>query len=193
MHSGPNPSAAFFAESSLERTTWKNIYQKNIRLNAEVKKIVRSKVAELQMEDEDLRICGVHCRGTDYLSLKPTNHPIQPSTEEVIEKTRKVMTEHSCDKVFLATEDALIAKKFASAFGNKLVMAYPPYEEYEDGEFFIRKDMSLYQSGLEYLCTLEILSSCTCIIGTACGGSMMAALMANNPEYEYYFWLGLYE
>ena len=32
------------------------------------------------------RVLGVLCRGTDYTSRKPKNHPIQPSIDMVVDK-----------------------------------------------------------------------------------------------------------
>jgi hypothetical protein len=191
MPDGAEPSASFFANPiGEERKEWRRIYQKYIRLNAEMEATAQKRKNEIIMPCE--RVCGVLCRGTDYLNHKPAHHPAQPSLEEVISKAQEVMEQHSCDKIFLATEDADIMEAFRKVFGNRLISAYKQDANYNRETRFIRTDVTPYRAGLEYLCTLSILSQCTCIVATACGGSMMASLMAQNPEYEYYFWRGLY-
>lgn len=60
------------------------------------------------------------CRGTDYLSNRPKNHPVQPEPQEAIRKAREVMREHHCRRIYLATEDEDIYRQFREAFGDAL-------------------------------------------------------------------------
>lgn len=54
---------------------------------------------------------GLYLRGTDYIALKPSGHPIQPTVEQAIDVVNEYIAKYDIEKVFLVTEDAKIYKK----------------------------------------------------------------------------------
>lgn len=149
----------------------------------------------------DKRTVGVLCRGTDYVMVKPKNHPIQPDTETVIEDTRKVMKEYCCTHVFIATEDQDILDSFKTEFGECLL--------YLEQERLSKKGMgkdswladekkkhnieqNKRKAGLDYMAATYILSRCTCYIGGRTGGSKGVLIMTKGFEFEKTYNLGLY-
>lgn len=135
---------------------------------------------------------GVHCRGTDYLSMKPHNHPVQPPVEKVIEKAKETMIQYGCERIILATEDKEVEKLFQSEFGNQLIIPFPAWDGYIKGEGFSRADISKREDGLIYLSAMALISQCPHMLLSPCGGSMWASFMSEDPISEYIFWDGLY-
>ena len=76
---------------------------------------------------EEKKILGVLCRGTDYMTLRPHNHPVQPSADIVINKAKAIMREFRCDYCYLATEDESILSAFRKAFGDHLLVSQNIY------------------------------------------------------------------
>ncbi|MEG1523730.1 MAG: hypothetical protein RR475_01745 [Clostridia bacterium] len=190
LYEGPSPCKAFFYNEFGMRDEWKKIYARYIRLKPEIEAYIEDKRKALHIED-GIRTVGVKCRGTDYSKRRTYGHQIQPDTASIIEQTQRVMQEYGCSKVFLSCEDEDIRRDFEAKLGAKLIMSEPAVE-YDGCSILYGKETGKFQDNLEYLCSLAIVSRCTCIVATACGGSMVSALMAKNPEYEYYYCIGLY-
>ncbi len=110
---------------------YRKIVSRYVRLN-EKTKIYIDKIFDDCFDKSD-RILGVVVRGTDYTTQKPKNHPIQPTIEQAIEKTREIVQEQMCKKIFLATEDKTIYDAFSQAFGKQLVTNPKEYIKYRGG------------------------------------------------------------
>lgn len=146
------------------------------------------------------KILGVHCRGTDFTSLKPNGHPIQPTASEAIAKAKEVMQAHRCARLYLATEDADIYEAFAEQFGKKLIAAdsyrwragdLKPGQSNSSRSYNASRDKR-YQDGLAYLAETYLLSKCSCFVGGATRGTLGALLMSDGFEYQHVFDLGIY-
>ena len=68
--------------SEKELHIWCQWYKKYIHLNKKTSQYVEQEYQQLFSGKQ--KVLGVICRGTDYLALKPSGHPVQPSTEQVI-------------------------------------------------------------------------------------------------------------
>ena len=178
---------------------WGEMFKKYVRLNPSSEKKLSSKYNEL-LKDRG-RVLGVHCRGTDFTTLKPLHHPIQPEPMEVIEKTKKAMEEWHCDYLYLATEDADIYDLFVKHFGDKLILDDAARwritdlsEGKSNSELLSSSDkLSRYNGGLEYLSQVCLLSQCTCFIGGSTRGTLGVLLMSNGFENYYIYNLGVYK
>ena len=112
------------------------------------------------------KFLGIIIRGTDYTTLKPKGHAIQPSIEMVIEKANEVMTSFKCKKIFLATEDKRNYDRIVEVFGVQNVLTNQKrWIDYKGGMINTYYDNNIrkndrYISGLEYLSTIYILSKC---------------------------------
>ncbi len=192
----PNDSMSFFLNKK-KRDYWKKIAQKYIRLNYGTRKVIEKEERNLFGKDRKDRVLGVLCRGTDYVQLKPFRHPVQPTAEEVIEKAKKVMKRRKCQKLFLATEDEEILKKFQKAFGKKLIYSNQKRFSNTKGSYlskihFERKN-DAYLKGLEYLTTIILLSKCDCFIAGRTSGTIGAVLFSKGFDYTYFWDKGRYK
>lgn len=178
---------------------FRDLYQKHIHFNENTEKYlldIKNKVFGNRKN-----IIGVLCRGTDYTSLKPKGHPIQPTPQMVIEDTKEAMKHYNCDTVFLATEDQDILNIFQSHFGSHLL--------YIEQERFCQKNISKgellaetrrrtipnfdpYTAALQYLSAIWLLTQCDCFIGGRTGGTKGVLIMSQGFKYQYIYNLGIY-
>ena len=153
---------------------------------------MESKYKEMFAQND--RVLGVLARGTDYLKIKPVNHPIQPTLDQLISKLNVVLEEQKCNKIFLATEDKTIVDKLRGEYGEKLVLNDCEYVDYKDG---FLSDINLgdrkLKSNVDYLTNIYILSKCNCIVAGRTSGTVTAAVFSKGWEYSYFFDLGYYE
>ncbi|NBJ91320.1 O-fucosyltransferase family protein [Parablautia muri] len=159
-----------------------------------------SLLAEFQIERKKLfenkRVLGVLARGTDYVNLRPHNHPVQPTAMQVAEKVRKVMDKYSCTYIFLATEDKAIYDVMKTQFGDKLLTVettrYITSGKENINDMHSDRNEDKYLKGKEYLVSVWLLSKCNCLVAGNVGGTHGALLMSPGYEYSYIFDLGLY-
>ena len=144
------------------------------------------------------RVLGVHIRGTDYVSIKLHGHPIQPTAEQTISKTKEVMRDYNFDTVYLATEDKNIVADFQVAFGESLILPDVEYVNYDASkykvidEFHVDRENYKYLSGLDYVVSILLLSKCNGLIASPCNGTGSALFLSEGFEYFYMFRLGVY-
>ena len=183
-----------------ELKIWCKIYKEFVVFNKNTKEYIDNEYNTLIPKNK--KVLGVLCRGTDYTSLKPKWHPIQPSVEDVIELAKEKMKELNLEYIYLATEEKHIEEKFKESFPGKIITNK---RNYYDDKYYSNNDINLigqvhfdrenddYYKGLEYISSLTILSRCNALIGGNCGGTC-AAIYMNNMRYEYthVFDLGLY-
>ena len=50
-------------------------------------------------------ILGILARGTDYITVKPSGHPIPPNIDMMIDDINEMDKKYSYDWLFLTTED----------------------------------------------------------------------------------------
>ncbi len=142
------------------------------------------------------RVLGVHLRGTDYNTMRPYNHPIQPPVEFAVSKTVELLPDWNCDKIFLATEDESIADIFKDFFKENCVTLDRAYIDYKDGDWItsqrIDRANDHFLQGKEYLMEIILLSTCTSFIGSRNSGSVGVMMFADKFEHTYFFNLGRY-
>lgn len=175
---------------------WRHICAEYIRFNPETQAFLDDKKRVLLDQHEGGKL-GILCRGTDYLSLKPAGHPIQPAIDTVIEKARLLMKEKECKYVFLATEDMDILQKFQREFGSQLIVNESErFSNIEEGKYLHemaeQRKLNKYDSGLNYLTTIYLLSQCDYLIAGRTSGLIGALLMGKPYEYQYFWDLGCY-
>ena len=148
------------------------------------------------------KVLGVICRGTDYLALKPSGHPVQPEIKDVIAYCKKYMEKNKYDAIYLATEERKTRDLFKKEFPGKILENKRRYYDdiYDkDSSISYIKDVHFerendnYWSGLEYLSSIILLSRCDALVGGNCGGTL-GAIFFNDEKYEFthVFDLGLY-
>ena len=184
----------FLTGESGELEYWRQQVRRYISLSETAKKRVEEEYHRLFAVDD--KVLGVKCRGTDYANGKPKNHPIQPTPEQALARADEIMREHSCTKVFLATEDAAFYELFSAHFGDRLIANKTSYMRYQGGsvgkEEYEGHD-SAYESGMEYLITTMLLAKCDCLCAGCVSATVGALLLTEGYEYTYLFDLGIYQ
>ena len=61
-------------------------------------------------------------RGTDYLAIKPKNHPISPDSEMVFHDIKNMDNKNKYNFIFLATEDDIIREKMIFFSGQLIIV-----------------------------------------------------------------------
>ena len=192
----PNDSLDFLYNDKVVKY-YHEISDKYIRFRPEILELLEKKEESiLGKKDNRKRILGVLARGTDYTGLCPYYNPIQPTIEQMIEKINKYCDKYNCEKIYIATEDEGILKQFKDIYGNKLL--YTDQKRisnvstylYENKEFVIERNP--FDRGIEYLCSIYLLSKCNGLVAGRTTGTVGTCIMADNYEFKYIFSLGRY-
>lgn len=138
---------------------------------------------------------GVLCRGTDYLALQPSGHPLQPATEDVIADCRRLMQERELEYLYLATEDQNIWERFESAFPGE-VYSYQQMHYSVSGDQNINdvanRNGNARDRNCDYLISILILAQADYVLAGAANGSYGARLLRKNDDNFCFYNLGLY-
>lgn len=173
---------------------WKNVFDRYFQIKDD---LLTDFVEVKQKMFQGKRVLGVLARGTDYISLRPKNHPIQPTTQQIIEKASEIMEKYHCDYVYVATEDEKIYNHLKNYFGNRMLaintLRYSTNERENINDIISNKESNKYSKGREYLLTIWLLSQCNCLVGGNVGGTQGALLMSSGYEFQYIFDLGVYQ
>lgn len=177
---------------------FQNFWHTNIRYSEKAKGYIEEQYQQLFPSSG--AVLGVLCRGTDYISLRPRGHYVQPNLDMIIDKIWEVIEEYHYEYVFCATEDAELYKGLKDAFEGKIRLFGLDVERvrYKEGyllnDLYKKQKMDIFQRQLNYLTEMELLSRCQGLIAGKTTGSRFLPVMKSG-EYEYlYFWeLGRYE
>lgn len=192
----PSDAIEFF-ENAEERKKWHELYCTYIKCNAEIKQYIRKREEELFANDSQKKVLGVLCRGTDYTKLKPQNHPIQPTAEQVIEKIFEIKEKYRVDNIFLVTEDEAVLEIFKERFSREELKYIETKRFKSSKEEYLVKTMKnrkadIKQQGIDYLTQIALLAKCDYFIAGRTSGSVGVAIITEGFEYEYYWDLGRY-
>lgn len=186
----PDDSIAYDVQ---ELEIWKTIADKYLIVNDNIEKEANEIAQKLF---GTFNVLGVLARGTDYVNMRPYNHPIQPTVEQLMEKIDVVMVEQNCTKIYLATEDKGIFIRFKDKYGDKVIALDVERHETRGNENIndIRRTQKKdgYTIAKEYLLTILLLSKCDCLVAGNTSGSIGALLLNKKYKYQYIFNLGRY-
>ena len=184
---GPTFQTAFNIDSE-EFEIWNCMYHKFAIFNDKVNKYIEEELFDLNIDENRL---GVIIRGTDYTNLKPKGHPVQPDTEELLAVIEQKLKEGRYEYIYVATEEKQLYDMIANKFGESIVLSNKRFyydQVYYDGnyqyigEINFDRENDNYLKGLEYLSSMIILSKCGCIVGSNCGGTLMALLFTSERK-----------
>lgn len=185
-----------FARISRNRDVVKNrnaflalreVYHRKFQIQDVALEIMNAEYQRIFQGTEGNRILGALYRGTDYKSIQPANHFVQPELDEFAQTCKKYMEEWECGYIFVATEDADALKYLKDVFGEKLL--YTSQQRYRcTGDKFLfelpgKRENDRYLRGIEYLQALYCLSKCNCIVSGRNGG-LNGVLILKEGEYE---------
>lgn len=158
--------------------------------NEQVKDYIRSRQERFLPCPQ--RTLGVLVRGTDYIHNPFPNHPRQADPEQVIRRITEVEKEWEFDRIFLSTEDADVCLRMKEAYGDRISFTDQERYRVRPGQVLVqlhqeKKPGEGFRLGVEYLCTLNLLSQCRSLIasGGCCG--LTEVLRENEGRYEHVF------
>ena len=142
-------------------------------------------------------VLGLLVRGTDYISLKPYEHPIPPSVGMAINDTKKWDNKNKYDYIFLATEDNNIRNKFIKKFGKKLKYLLPDIKidyNYEEASYLSYYDGVYGNMKFQktYLLSMILLSKCLDIITFRTSGAAGAYILSKGFRKDLVYYIGEY-
>lgn len=116
-------------------------------------------------------------------------HPIQPEAEELLDIVQKRYQEWNMDYVFVTSDEKNIIVLFEEVFKEKLIIL--PRVRCVEGKRYDKNDpnpmysnQNIFQTSLDYLTEMELLSQCTALIGSITSG-LRYAIVRNNMNYEH--------
>lgn len=172
---------------------WHVFFQKYLRVADDVATEYKKR-REIFLGNE--KVLGFLARGTDYVASKPKGHPIQPTAEHIIAKSREIMDRFCCKRIYLVTEDAIIYEKMRCAFGETLITPemkrYVITDRKNINDLVKDNGKTKSENGREYLLSIMLLAGCDCFVAGNTGGTHGALLMNTKYEYKYIFQLGTY-
>ena len=167
-------------------------YDRLITLNDYTAKYVQEK--QEQLFPEGSRILGVAIRGTSYgVSNSKTDisgQPVQPELDNLISSIKEAIDEWKMDYVFITCELESVILKIEDAIKDKVI--YLPRIRYQTppkrGD--VEKNLDplyvpgqKYQTNLDYVTEMVLLSRCTSLLAAMSSG-VRAALIWNDNKYE---------
>lgn len=138
------------------------------------------------------RILGVNVRigGHDRQAARHgEGHPIQPQIDELLSLVAECRERWGSDLIFLACDTDYVVRAFRAAFSDALVVmprlrAEPGTEFGLDRNKQMFRPENLIRTSLDYLTEMELLASCSALIGTVTSG-LRYALVRNNNAFAH--------
>lgn len=191
----------FPADSVLDfqaRKVYKQLFQQYFSINSDI--LSQCLEQKRKLFGENQSVLGVAVRGTDYVRLKPFNHPVQPGLSEVIDKVHEYMDKYPIDLIYICTEERAAIDQFQKEFPDKVRYLdrkfYDAYNSDSDQKLIVKIDFhrerDAYLRGLEYLLSALLLTCCDYFISGICGATVGALLMGPAFREEYFFNKGVY-
>lgn len=138
------------------------------------------------------KIMGVAVRFEGHAKNCPhpgDGHPIQPEIDDLIELSANYMKAWGMDFVFLTSEEKLAVDQFEGFFGDRLISM--PRNRLEAGRAYNKEvpnplygSGKMYQTCLDYLTEMELLSRCNALIGSVTSG-LRYAVVRNGGRFEH--------
>lgn len=174
---------------------WRRFVKKYIRLSKTAKMYYEKFEKKYMAEEVRRNTIGVLARGTDYTSLRPFGHPVQPTFEELRDKTIELMDRNSCQYIFLVTEDLDMQRKFEKHFKDHLII--PHTKKFSDtGNKYLAEmhyeENECIENAYDYLASILILSKCKCLVAGRTSGTVGAYIFSEGFDEEYLFNKGKY-
>lgn len=173
----------------------KEIIEKHFRLSDEVKSYIDTNCKDIEnIVSNGEKVFGVLCRGTDYVYKRPDGHFIPATPSMLIKEAKELKNRFKYTKIYVATEYLEIYNEFQKEFGGIMLSnTQYMYKRYNnaDSKFLaeveVRRTNHHYRLGIEYLCSMYILSKCKYFIASnRCGGLDFVSVFSNfYKDMEY--------
>ena len=144
---------------------------------------------------------GILLRGTDYLKMKPSGHPIPPSPEDVGRVVVGLLRETNYQNIYVATEDKSLLDRFSAFVPNDKIrtnerlyfddLYYRTVDNDGVSAVSFKIENENYARSIQYFSSLLFLIEADEFVGANCFGGMFVSFMRH--EHSYLFNLGFYE
>ena len=183
------------------------------QLNKASKLIPLNKTSQNYLENKyqtiikNIDTLGIFHRSTDYVKIKPKDHYIQPTIDELIDKTHEFHKSKKFNQIFISSDDSSAIEDFKYKLNldlnivhaeRSLVNSDKNERKYDKKSAFITKTKAnrqndTYLFGLEYLTDIYLLSQCKYFIGGFTSGTAAMFVLNNNRfDDKFIFDLGRY-
>ncbi len=165
----------------------KDLYKKYFYMDVVVKDYINKEIRGVFKNTENQPVMGCIYRGTDYTSIKPANHMVQPDIDEFIEICDRKRKEWGCKYIYIATEDADALRKCIGHFGNSLL--YTNQMRYScTGDKFLAqihntRENDRYFRGIEYLAAVTLLERADYLVSGQ-NGAFYGALLLKEDRFK---------
>ena len=131
------------------------------------------------------RILGVPTRGSD-LSRRVIGHHIPVTTEEIVPIIQKKIKEWNIDYVFVKAEEQKTIDYLQKHIPNLLFTDCTRIKNFSKNDSATNSNLQVtqYQSVLDYMTDIYILSQCTALLGTINNG-LYTAILWNNGQADH--------
>ncbi len=184
----PDDSMEILTNDELVRF-WHQLYLRYCPISKSIELEAEQRMRALFTETD--RVLGVLCRGTDYIHLKPIEHPRQPLPEELFPIIDEKLEYKGYSDIFLMSEDGEVVQKFKDYYGTKVKHISQQYVAIQSNEHlneaYVRERIDIVQRNKEYLIGLVMLAKCKGLVAGRTSGSVMARIISNGYQ-DYYFW-----
>ena len=164
---------------------WRRRANQYLRPSDQLKDALDIALAEINQRMAE-KVLGVLCRGTDYVSLKPYNHPVQPSVSEMLQKAGEMLHCYKLEHIYLVTEDEGIRRAFEECFGDRVFTTQKQYYASAPKKLLteINQETKIdcYYKNMEYLAALLLLGKCDCFLGSRTSGTVAALIMGQKEQ-----------
>jgi len=166
-----------------KKTVSEEKFFEKIELADEIKEYFEKEFDRLVKGEDFL---GIICRGTDYVNLRPEGHQIQPEISDVIKKAKEICNKYDCKKIWLATEDMEIYKRFKAEFKDMLIentqykFSNIENKYLDEVNVNIQRENHSYSLGKEYLFSMYMLSKSKYLIGGITGALPALWVLSNG-------------
>lgn len=200
LETPPEADLRWFYENVIQKDDMEPYFdtvRDHMHFSAEAEKILRESQEKIlfPLQNSGKKVLGVVCRGTDLIGC--IGHSRQPSMEELLSETRKIMDQHGYQFVFVASDTDMGIRRFQEFFGKEKVlfnesMRFDQYSQKNEQEGEVLSDIHFqrnhdeYLKGMEYLTTVYLLSCCDALYGSVVGATV-GALCMNMGRYERVF------
>lgn len=189
----PDQRSLPFQES--KRYFWSNFAKKFSPIKKELISLSNKIMNNLFKNSKN--ILGVIARGTDYITLKPKTHPVQPNINDIIRDVKSMDDKYIYDFIFFSSEDQEYKDIFLKNFPDKIRQIKSKINlnyDYKKKQYlgFNKNVNGNIEFNKLYLLNIIILSKCLDLIATKCNGTVGILILTEGFRSIKIYDLGLY-
>lgn len=158
-------------------------YSKLFPFNDVTEERIEGKMKEIFPQGK--KILGVSVRATSYGIKSISRHPKQPTLGGIIDTVKKKLVDWEIDYIFFTCESEEVVNIMREEFGERLLylerLRYKELPQVENNPLYAPGQK--YQTNLDYLTEMALLSRCNSLIAGMSGG-VRAAIIWNEGRYE---------